>query len=63
MKQMENQDQMQVNEHIRGLISQDFTFSKRCMFGTLTIGSNTFQVQCVPSANGCQCMPRCSGAC
>ena len=35
---------MQRNEHIRGLISEGFTFFKRGMLGTLTIGSNTYHV-------------------
>ena len=36
---------LQGNEHIRGLISHQFTFSKRGMLGTLTVGGNRRQVQ------------------
>ena len=36
---------LQNNEHIRGLISHQFTFSKRGMLGTPTLGNNRCQVQ------------------
>lgn len=32
------------NEHIRGLISHQFTFSKRGTLGTTTLGANRCQV-------------------
>ena len=41
----EKKVKLQGNEHIRGLISHQFTFSKRGMLGTLTLGGNRFQVQ------------------
>jgi len=40
----EKQVKLQGNEHIRGLISHQFTFSKRGMLGTPTLGSNRCQV-------------------
>ena len=36
---------LQGNEHRRGLISHQFTFSKRGMLGTPTLGANRCQVQ------------------
>ena len=36
----EKQVKLQGNEHIRGLISHQFTFSKRGMLGTPTLGGN-----------------------
>ena len=44
-KKREKQVKLQGNEHIRGLISHQFTFSKRGMLNTLTLGDNRFQVQ------------------
>ena len=44
-KKREKKDKLHGNEHIRGLISHQFTFSKRGMRGTLTLGGNRFQVQ------------------
>jgi len=44
-KKKEKQVKLQGNEHIRGLISHQFTFSKRGMLGTPTLGGNRFQVQ------------------
>ena len=42
---MEKKVKLKGNEHIRGLISQQFTFSKRGMLGTPTLGNNRCQVQ------------------
>ena len=39
------QAKMQLNEHIRELISRDFIFFKRGMLGILIIFSNTCQVK------------------
>ena len=44
----EEQVKLQVNEHIIGLISYQFTFSMRVILGKPTLGSNRFQV---PSVN------------
>ena len=41
----EKKVKLQGNEHIKGLISHQFTFSKRGMLGTLTLGGNRCQVQ------------------
>ena len=43
-KKRNNRAKMQVNEHIKGLISHDFIFLKRGMLGTLIICSNTCQM-------------------
>ena len=44
-KKREKQVKLQGNEHIRGLISHKFTFSKRGILGTLTLGGNRWQVK------------------
>ena len=41
---MKKKVKIQGDEHIRGLISHQFTFSKRGMLGTPTLGANRFQV-------------------
>ena len=41
----EKQVKLQGNEHIRGLKRYQFTFSKRGMLGTPTLGTNRCQVQ------------------
>ena len=41
----EKQVKLQGNEHIRGLMSHQFTFSKRGVLGTPTLGANRCQVQ------------------
>ena len=41
----EKQVKLHVNEHIRGLISHQFTFSKRGMLGTPKLGTNRCRVQ------------------
>ena len=43
----EKQVKIQGNEHIRGLISHQFTFSIRGMLGTLTLGGNRCQVKSI----------------
>ena len=43
----EKKVKLQGNEHIRGLISHQFTFSKRGMLGTPSVGSNRCQVQII----------------
>ena len=48
-----NQVKMQGNEHIRGLISQEFILSKRGMLSTLILCFNTCQV---PMCAKCSCM-------
>ena len=45
---------MKGNEHIRGLISQDFIFFERGMLGTLIVCSNTCQVLMFVNAILCQ---------
>ena len=47
-KKREEQVKIQGNEHIIGLISQQFTFSMRGILVTLTLGANRCQV---PSVN------------
>ena len=44
-KKREKQVKLQGNEHIRGLISHQFTFSKKGMLDTPTLGANRCQVQ------------------
>ena len=44
-KKWEKKVKLQGNEHIRGLMSHQFTFSKRVMLGTPTLGANRSQVQ------------------
>ena len=43
----EKKFKLQGNEHIRGLISHQFTFSRRGMLGTPTLGGNRCQVPSV----------------
>ena len=44
---MEKQVKLQGDEHIRGFIRHQFTFSMRGMLGTPTLGVNRCQVQSV----------------
>ena len=43
----EKKVKIQGNEHIRGLISHQFTFSKSGMLGTPTLGANRCQVKSI----------------
>ena len=43
----EKKVKLQGTEHIRGLISHQFTFFERGMLGTLTLGGIRCQVQCL----------------
>ena len=46
-KKREKNIKLQGNEHIRGLISHQFTFFVRGMLGTPTLGANRFQVKSI----------------
>ena len=46
-KQMEKQVKIHGDEHIRGLISHQFTFFVGAILGTPTLGVNNFQVPSV----------------